>query len=233
MPTLTLKFKENILGDYQIEKGQSLTIGRKNSNDIPIENLAVSGHHAKIDSVGDGYLLTDLQSKNGSFVNKQLVSSHWLKSGDTIVIGKHTLIFHYAEGEDQPAEDEDGMGATMVMETGKYKEMLKASGAGEAAKAKKQKAGVLSFLKGGEGEVVLTKKLTKIGKSIASDIIIGGLMTGQTAMTISQRPNGYSLTYVEGMSKPKVNGQAVKESVMLKEFDTIEIGSVKLQFIYK
>ena len=60
-----------------------------------IENLAVSGHHAKIDSVGDGFVLIDLQSKNGSFVNEQMINSHWLKDGDVINIGKHSLIFHY------------------------------------------------------------------------------------------------------------------------------------------
>ena len=153
MPTLTLKFKDNTLGEYSIEKGQSLTIGRKDSNDIPIENLAVSGHHAKIDSVGDGYLLTDLQSKNGSFVNKQLVASHWLKNGDTIVIGKHTLVFTYAEGEAAPDAGAGGsMDQTMVMDTDKYREMLdqamKASDSGGAAKpaAQKLKIGVLSYL---------------------------------------------------------------------------------------
>ena len=75
MPILTLYFKENNLGDYLLEKGQSLTIGRKETNDISIENLAVSGRHAKIDSEGDGFKLTDLQSKNGSFVNDEPVST--------------------------------------------------------------------------------------------------------------------------------------------------------------
>jgi len=238
MPTLTLKFKDNTLGEYKIEKGQSLTIGRKESNDISIENLAVSGHHAKIDSVGDGYLLTDLQSKNGSFVNKQLVSSHWLKHGDTVVIGKHTLVFSYAEGEEKPEEEAGGaMDQTMVMDTDQYRQMLdhamKASGAETAKPKQQQKIGVLSYLSGGEGEVELKKKLTKIGKNASCDIVVGGLMMGQTAVTISQRPNGYSLSYVEGMTKPKVNGKVVKESVMLKEFDNIELGSLKMQFFYK
>lgn len=237
MPTLTLKFKDNALGEFKIEKGQSLTIGRKESNDISIENLAVSGHHAKIDSVGDGYLLTDLQSKNGSFVNKQLVSSHWLKHNDTIVIGKHTLVFTYGAGEEKPEEAAGAMDQTMVMDTDKYREMLdqavKASGAEAGAAAPKQKIGVLSYLAGGEGEVELKKKLTKVGKSSACDIVVGGLTMGKTAATISQRPNGYSLSYVEGMTKPKVNGQVVKESVMLNEFDNIEFGSVKMQFFFK
>lgn len=231
MPIITLKFKDNVLGEYPIHEGQSLTIGRKDSNTIPIENLAVSGHHAKIDAVGDGYLLTDLKSKNGSFVNKTLVSSHWLQHGDVVLIGKHTLVFTYTDDEERPAESQS-MDQTMVMDTDKYREMLaKAAPSGQSAK--KAAVGVLSYLSGGEGEVELNKKLIKIGKNSANDIIVGGLMMGQTAATISKRPNGYSLAYVEGMTKPKVNGETVKESVMLKEFDNIEIGSAKLQFFIK
>ena len=233
MPTLTLKFKDNNLGEYPIEQGKSLTIGRKESNDISIENLAVSGHHAKVDAVGEEYLLTDLKSKNGSFVNKELVTTHWLKHGDKIIIGKHCLVFEYAEGEKRPASAAAGgtMDQTMVMDPDKYKDML--SKAAPAAQKKAVATGVLSYLAGGEGEIELTKKLTKIGKAASCDIVIGGLMMGKTAATISKRPNGYSLAYVEGMTKPKVNGGTVKDSIMLKEFDNIEIGSAKLQFFIK
>ncbi len=232
MPTVTLKFKDNVLGTFPLQPGKSLTIGRKQGNDILIENLAVSGHHAKIDAVGKGYLVTDLQSKNGSFVNREPITSHWLKHGDVITIGKHTLEFAFEEGEDRPAEAAGAMDQTMVMDTEKYREMMTRSLSSSGAPAAGP-VGMLSFLKGGEGEIELTKKITKIGKNAASDIVIGGLMMGQTAATISKRPNGYSLAYVEGMSKPKVNGETVKDSVMLKEFDNIEIGSVKMQFIYK
>jgi pSer/pThr/pTyr-binding forkhead associated (FHA) protein len=231
MPTLTLTFKDNTIATYRIEEGQSITIGRKESNNVPIENLAVSGHHAKIDSVGEGFLLTDLQSKNGSFVNKELVSSHWLKEGDNILIGKHTLIFTYDEGEKKPDESAGTMDQTMVMDTDKYRDML-AQAIPQAAKAEaKEAVGMLSYLAGGEGEIKLVKKLIKIGKSSTSDIVVGGFMMGATAATISKRPQGYSLSYVGGMTKPKVNGVTVKEMVTLKDFDQIEIGSVKLQFV--
>ncbi len=234
MPTITLKFKENVLAEYPLEKDQSITIGRRADNQITIENLAVSGHHAKIDSVGDDYLLTDLQSKNGSFVNDQNVTSHWLKHEDIITIGKHTLVFSHEEGAAQAGSSAKSMDQTMVMDTEKYRGMLAKSGAPEAARVlEKTPEAMLSFLSGGEGEIELAKKLIKIGKNAASDIVASGLMVGQTAATISKRPNGYFLSYVGGMAKPKVNDKAVKESVQLKEFDTIEIGSVKLQFVFK
>jgi pSer/pThr/pTyr-binding forkhead associated (FHA) protein len=235
MPTLMLKFKEKTVGKYHLKQGEALTIGRKENNDVVIENLAVSGHHAKIDSVDDGFLLTDLKSKNGSFVNKQPVSSHWLKHGDVIDIGKHTLVFAYEEGESRPDESAAvGMDQTMIMDTQKYREMVaKSPVKTEPQKPEKEvPIGVLSFLAGGEGEVRLAKKLVKIGKKSSSDIVVSGLMVGETAATISKRPNGYYLSYVGGISKPKVNGETVKMSALLKEFDVIEIGSVKMQFVY-
>jgi pSer/pThr/pTyr-binding forkhead associated (FHA) protein len=233
MPILTLYFKENTLEAYPLEKGQSLTIGRKKSNDIFIENLAVSGHHAKIDSVKDAFILTDLQSKNGSFVNNELVSTHWLQHGDSITIGKHHLVFTYGDEEKRPEGLSQEMEKAAAMETEKHRDVLaqavqQLSGAEDD---EKDPVGILSYLSGGEGEIRLTKKITKFGKSSSSDIVLGGFLMGPTAAVISKRPKGYSLSYVGGMTKPKVNGDVVIESVNLKTFDVIELGSVKFQFV--
>lgn len=235
MPVLTLRFKkdEKKLGEYPIQKGMSLSIGRLDDNDIVIQNLAVSGHHAKVDSVGEKFLISDLNSKNGTFVNEQPISKpHWLQHGDIAIIGKHYLVFHFLE-EEKPPEEEDPMQQTMIMDTEKFRQMKEKSAAASKTKETGDPVGVLSFLSGAEGEVELIKKLTKIGKNASSDIVVSGLTIGQTAATISKRPNGYHLSYVGGLSKPKVNGKAVKESVLLNQFDTIELGSLKMQFIHK
>jgi len=240
MPVLTLKFKKDstTIREYHLERGQSLTIGRLESNNIVIENLAVSSHHAKIDWAGNGFLLTDLKSKNGTFVNEQLTISHWLKDGDVITIGKHVLVFSYAQGEIPPEShnEEETMSQTMVMDTSKYRSMLAkniSSMAAAQTAVEKEQVALLSFLSGGQGEVELTKKLTKIGKNPSSDIVISGLTVGQTAATISKRPDGYYLSYVGGLSKPRLNGEVVRESVLLNQFDVIEIGSAKMQMIHK
>jgi pSer/pThr/pTyr-binding forkhead associated (FHA) protein len=235
MPQLTLKFKNNLIQTFDIAGGQSLTIGRLEDNDIVIENLAVSGHHAKIDAVGDGYLLTDLQSKNGCFVNEKMAASHWLNQGDVVSIGKHMLEFSFQDGEKQdPSPQVDQRDQTMVMDTNHYREMLEKSGATNRQGVESGKpVGMLSYLSGGEGEVELARKLIKIGRNAANDIVVGGFTVGSTAATISKRPNSYVLSYVSGLSKPKVNGKAVKQSIMLNEFDVIEIGSVRMQFFTK
>ena len=125
MPKITLKFKDNVLADYHLSLGCSLKIGRQKDNDVVIDNLAVSGHHGKIDSAGDGFVYIDLKSKNGSFINEALVSSHWLENGDVINIGKHALVFTYFDGESLPEDEQPSeMEKTMVIDTNAYRAMV-------------------------------------------------------------------------------------------------------------
>ena len=97
-----------------------------------------------------------------------------------------------------------------------------------------QKIGVVSFINGSDlGEIELKKKLTKIGKGDTSEIKLSGVFMGSTAATISKRPSGYTITFTGGRTKLKVNGEVVKDSVALKDFDTIELGPYKFQFYQK
>jgi pSer/pThr/pTyr-binding forkhead associated (FHA) protein len=232
MPNITLKFKDSVIGRYPIEKGKSLAIGRRKDNDIVIDNLAVSGHHAKIDAVGDAFVLVDLQSKNGSFVNEQLVSSHWLKDGDVISVGKHLLLFSLGDapddGESLPAE----IDRTMVMDTSSYRSMVQKSAAvvPKPLLRREDGPGHLAYLSGGRGRLEITGNLIKIGKDPTCEIVVKGWWVGWTAATISRRPDGYYLSYAGGWSKPKVNDRPVKKSVLLQDLDVIDVGSVKLQF---
>ena len=259
MPTLTLKFKDKWLGNYTLQKGISLKIGRQNKNDVVIQDMAVSGHHAKIDSVGDGFVLIDLQSKNGSFVNEQLTNSHWLVDGDIINIGEHSLIFNYSDGENVPENENDQLERTIILDTSQYRNRMRKSNptrsiinvagfwdkhthrslredkkprsAMQPAIRKQAPVGLLKYLAGGSGEVNLDRRYTTIGKHPTSDIVIKGLFVGQTVVTIKKQPDGFHLCYVGGITKPKVNQKVIKKSILLKHEDVIDIGSTKLQFL--
>ena len=246
MPKISLKFKNNTLADYHLPPGCSLKIGRRKDNDIVIDNLAVSSHHGKIDSAGDGFVYIDLKSKNGSFINQQLVTSHWLQDGDVIYIGKHSLTFAYFESEVRPNDkDQSEMEKTMVMDTNEYRYMVhqndpepapaKPSKSAAPKKNKKKPVkGYITFLAGGEGTLALKQKVTKIGKDNASDIVLKRWSVGKTAATISRTRDGYYFSYVSGFAKPKVNGKkALNKPVKLNEMDIIQIGPIKLQFIGK
>ena len=234
MPTLKLNFKNKTLENFPVRKGYSLTIGRKRNNDIIIENLAVSSHHAKIDSVGDEFVLVDLQSKNGSFVNEKLVASHWLKPGDVISIGKHALVFNISDDEEWTGNGTDEIEKTMVMDTSQYHSMVDKSkpetAAPQTSVKKNDTIAILSFPDGGLGKYICRKSITKIGKHPDSDIVVKGFLVGRTSATISKRPDGFYLSYVGGMSRPKVNAKKVTSERFLYDNDFIEIGKTTMQF---
>jgi predicted component of type VI protein secretion system len=72
-----------------------LTIGRDVSNHIVINDPEVSRRHAKLTSQTDGYIIEDMGSTNGTFVDGQrLMGPHVLRHGETVMLGeKVSLVF--------------------------------------------------------------------------------------------------------------------------------------------
>ena len=236
MSRLVLTFNKQVIKEYPFLK-ESITVGREEDNTIVIDNLAVSGYHARIDKAGSDFIVTDLQSTNGTFVNDKKVVSHKLVHRDKIVIGKHVIFFVGSKKQETEGEKEEkkmDMNKTMMLDTAKQRELLaKQKGTPQADKGP-EKIGMVSFIDGSDlGEIPLTKKLTKIGKADTSEIKLSGMLMGATAATISRRPSGYSITFAGGVAKLKVNGEVVKDTVQLKDFDTVEMGSYKFQFYQK
>ena len=69
------------------------TLGRHRNNDIVINDPKVSSFHARIDRSADGFVLVDLKSRNGSFINGKRVESGVLKTGDEVRLGTAKLIY--------------------------------------------------------------------------------------------------------------------------------------------
>ncbi|PIE31716.1 MAG: hypothetical protein CSA55_05075 [Ilumatobacter coccineus] len=69
-------------------------IGRMNDCEIVISDGNASRHHAQITASGSGYILADLASTNGTFINgSRLTTTHRLTDGDIITIGTVELRF--------------------------------------------------------------------------------------------------------------------------------------------
>lgn len=92
MPKLVVKYQDVLISEHNLDK-PSITIGRKEDNDIRIDYPTVSGHHARIDCANDDFVLTDLNSTNGTLVNGKKITSATLRPNDWINIGKHILHF--------------------------------------------------------------------------------------------------------------------------------------------
>lgn len=87
--------QENILPIASAE----ILIGRKGDADIVINNQHVSRHHAKIVKMAEGYLLQDLASTHGTFVNNERIENRILRHGDTIGLGKDKIELQFFIGE--------------------------------------------------------------------------------------------------------------------------------------
>ena len=92
MAMIILENGNDALRDYPLYRG-GIKIGRGEENTIVLTQPEVSGYHARIDRREAEYILTDLQSTNGTLVNGRKVFSHRLSHGDKISIGKNTLLF--------------------------------------------------------------------------------------------------------------------------------------------
>ena len=98
MLSLSLKSKNKPPKIYTFEDTQIIHIGRKSDNDIVLQDKSVSGYHARIEPKSNAYLLMDLRSKNGTFVNESFVNSYWMDEDDVITIGNSTVVSHGRSG---------------------------------------------------------------------------------------------------------------------------------------
>ncbi len=245
MVTLTLVYGKKKLKKYALKKGEALTVGRKNTNNVTIDNVAVSGNHAEILYLDKGLLVTDLSSKNGTFVNRKKINAHWLQNKDKISICKHTLIvsnLHINKpGHTEKSSDSTIIGSglyndeTMILDTNTQKSLIEQNRTKTRIRLNKKKKvlGVLIYLSGGSGKLELTNRIIKIGKSDASDILVKGFFVGKTMATIVKRPDGYYFSYYQGFIKPKINNRPITGSVKLKAHDKIKVGSSVLEFYFK
>jgi pSer/pThr/pTyr-binding forkhead associated (FHA) protein len=239
MAKLVLKFRDATLQEIPVTK-PTLTIGRVDKNDIKIENLAVSRQHARIVKDGDRYIMEDLNSLNGTFVNGKKVMKCILRNGDEIFVGKHTLLF--IDEEEKPIEmrkdiDISLAEKTVILDTKKQREPIPPPGDSQATIQEKpsELKGGISIISGGVGpkEIELTKRLTIGGKGDGADIKLKGLFVGKIGFIISKRPNGFFITHSGGRSMTKVNGVSVEGQRELRDGDIIDIGSTRMQFYTK
>jgi pSer/pThr/pTyr-binding forkhead associated (FHA) protein len=237
---LTLSFNDGVVGEFDLDQ-ETMVIGRRPESDIQIDNLAVSGRHARIMTIAGESFLEDLGSTNGTFVNGKQVTKHPLADGDEITIGKHAL--RYAAQGGAPAKSGGGasFAETIVIsadETSALREAASqaqqdateqpdapaaSTGSGVSANIGKARLKLVTDSGGGK-EMQLSKALTTLGKP------------GVQVAAISRRQNGDFLVHVDGgennAKRPIVNGAPIGvKSQLLADQDVIEIAGVRMQYL--
>jgi pSer/pThr/pTyr-binding forkhead associated (FHA) protein len=248
MAKLYLKFDESVLKELPLTQGAT-TIGRLPDNTLQIDNLAVSGHHAKIYWNEGHYVVEDLGSLNGTYVNNKRVGQATLIHGDQVLIGKHIVEFKnegsVALGASLPKAGPSApkLDATVVLDTRRAQGMFSDNGApasvarsvtGDPVPAKERIA-VLHVVEGKTDQTryVLTGKMTMIGKSSMATVKLKGFFAPVSAALISRRDNKYFIAPSERKIKLKINDEHSPNQRELTAGDTIEVGKFKAVFSWQ
>jgi pSer/pThr/pTyr-binding forkhead associated (FHA) protein len=78
---------------FTVDPGE-VAAGRHPESEIFLDDITVSRRHAVVTATGDRFMLRDLGSLNGTYVNHERVDETELQSGDEIQIGRFVLTFH-------------------------------------------------------------------------------------------------------------------------------------------
>lgn len=105
--SLTMKAIARVVWDeggqakMQNIQSEGMTIGRSSENDLPLIDLDVSRIHCKIVPHKTGFIVVDLDSTNGTYVNGERITEECLlHNGDNLHVGKHEFTFEILSLDD-------------------------------------------------------------------------------------------------------------------------------------
>ena len=90
---------------------ETAVIGRSPECGMSIRDILLSRRHCQIERSGDAWVLTDLASKNGTFVKGDRVERHALKDGQSFDIGQTKVVFHAGDLAGSAANTGQQMGS--------------------------------------------------------------------------------------------------------------------------
>jgi len=245
MPKLVLKFENSILREVPVGS-KEVSIGRSPENGIVIDNPAVSHFHARVFNEEGRIMLEDFGSLNGTFVNGQRVKMVTLKPGDSVAIGKHTIIisdsrdldgFATGHGNGKPVAAAPKLNETVMLDTKARRDFLqKVAAVGESAQVAPARIKVATLVvrsgRTDQREYMLSDKLTVIGKSAMATVKLKGWFAPKAAAQINRRDD--QSYYIGAADKtPKVNGQPITQPTKLSSGDVIDVAGIRLEFVYR
>ena len=210
--------------EFELVKSE-IIIGRDDSADVTIPASAVSRRHAKLMLEGGNYMLEDLGSSNGTFLNgEKLTERRPLKSGDKIRLGQIiNLVYHAPATEPDKTAVRSAPAArpSHVMQTMLGEEPILQDSTGPRQ--------LIVTIAGGSTQTYpLTRKTLSIGRLEDNDIVIPSQIVSSRHARLEQvNGGGYKLVMAAEAKNPILfDGRPLDDSRVLHHDDILRIGSL-------
>ena len=213
-----------------IPLGATTTLGREPSNDISVAESSVSRTHAEIVETDEGFVLRDLGSTNGTYVNETQIPAedYLLIDGDIIRLGTSSKSFvlrlsAFAESATaaSPPMPESSPSPELVSPT-----MIGATLETPEVVAKAEPPTLL--IQGGpdDGEVVELGRTTTLGRDPQNDLTIAEREVSRNHAEIVETDDGYCLRDLYSTNGTFVNRHRIPEGdYLLHDGDVINLGA--------
>lgn len=208
MGKLVIKTPGKQTGEVNLKLGDMI-IGRHTTCDIVLkDDKSVSGKHAVIKTVGRKSTIEDLNSTNGTFVENQRIKRHELRSGESIIIGDHILVYRDVVVLDAPAYGGPSAGSSITSNTSQERTKIIRAHAQLVVMEGKDKG----------RQVPLVKEETVIDNP------------GKNPARIYRGEDGYVLHAQLGPGEPRINDRPVPHGgQILENGDIIEVAGRKYE----
>ena len=209
---------------FPIDKDK-FRIGRDPENDIVIDDEMISSFHAEIIRIEYEYILIDLDSVNGTFLNGKRIHKHSLSNGDKLKFDIEEFEFKSTLATIKRAKPE---------EPNLIKKTIHRYSTGRHIKAhvKKEKIRLKMITHPNPGKSFYLKenKTYTIGKNPTNDIVIVDETVSGSHAALEFKDNTFIFKDFNSTNGSKINGKAITKKV-LEDNDEIKLGNVMLLFI--
>jgi len=224
----TYKYKLILSSDspkeFELTRSEVI-IGRDPNVDLAIASPAISRRHARLMREGDGYVLEDLGSSNGTYVNDQkLTGRHLLKVGDQIRLGRAVSLVYEAP---RPATSPKAvLHSVSAVAPGTMQTMI-----GEEPAGSEIDAGPPQLIIAIAGENPRTHTLTRqsmtIGRVEGNDIVVPSPIVSRQHVRLEKLDGGYQAVISPEAKNPLLfEGRPLDGPRLLHHGDILRIGSL-------
>ena len=220
----------DVQGGATLELGEVTRVGRDPDNELVLADPLVSGHHAEIRASGDGYVLTDVGSRNGTFARgEQVTGPVPLADGDEIRFGDTVARFSMPAPAVVPPP-ESPAGATMIgMPIGAaVSGLFVQPDALEVPPPPIERA--KGTLGGGGSRFELIGSEISIGRDPASDVALADPAVSGVHAQLSDHEGELYVRDLGSRNGTYVNAILVSVPHALRDGDVIHVGETDLTF---